>query len=38
MLRRIFESERSEVTGDWRKLHTEELILCSSALVIKIMK
>jgi hypothetical protein len=25
MLRRIFGSERDEVTGDWRKLHNEEL-------------
>jgi hypothetical protein len=25
MLRRIFGSKRDEVTGDWRKLHTEEL-------------
>jgi hypothetical protein len=25
VLRRIFESRRDEVTGDWRKLHNEEL-------------
>jgi hypothetical protein len=25
VLRRIFASKRDEVTGDWRKLHTEEL-------------
>jgi hypothetical protein len=25
MLRRIFGSKREEVTGDWRKLHNEEL-------------
>jgi hypothetical protein len=24
-LRRIFGSKRDEVTGDWRKLHNEEL-------------
>jgi hypothetical protein len=25
MLRRIFGSRRDEVTGEWRKLHNEEL-------------
>jgi hypothetical protein len=25
VLRRIFECERDEVTGGWRKLHNEEL-------------
>jgi hypothetical protein len=25
VLRRIFEPKRNEVTGDWRKLHNEEL-------------
>ena len=25
MLRRIFESKRDEVTGEWRKLNNEEL-------------
>jgi hypothetical protein len=25
VLRRIFEQKRDEVTGDWRKLHDEEL-------------
>jgi len=25
VLRRIFEPKRDEVTGDWRKLHSEEL-------------
>ena len=25
VLRRIFEPEREEVTGEWRKLHNEEL-------------
>jgi hypothetical protein len=27
VLRRIFGSEREEVTGDWRKLHSKELHL-----------
>ena len=26
VLRRIFGPKRDEVTGDWRKLHNEELI------------
>jgi hypothetical protein len=25
VLRRVFELEEDEVTGDWRKLHNEEL-------------
>ena len=25
VLRRVFESKRDEVTGEWRKLHNEEL-------------
>ena len=25
MLRRIFEPKRDEVTGEWRKLHSEEI-------------
>jgi hypothetical protein len=25
VLRRIFESKREEVVGDWRRLHNEEL-------------
>jgi hypothetical protein len=27
MLRRIFGPKRDEVTGEWRKLHNEELVL-----------
>ena len=27
VLRRIFGSKRDEVTGDWRKLHNEELLM-----------
>jgi len=32
VLRRIFGPKRDEVTGDWRKLHNEELndLYCSS--------
>jgi hypothetical protein len=29
MLRRIFGAKRDEVTGEWRKLHTGELIICT---------
>jgi hypothetical protein len=28
--RRIFEPKRDEVTGEWRKLHTEELMICTA--------
>ena len=35
VLRRIFGSKRDEVTGEWRKLHNEELndLYCSSNIV-----
>jgi hypothetical protein len=39
MLRRIFGPKRDEVTGEWRKLHNEELHdLYSSPSIIRIMK
>jgi hypothetical protein len=39
VLRRIFVPKRDEVTGDWRKLHNEELHnLHSSSNVIQMMK
>jgi hypothetical protein len=38
-LRRIFGSKRDEVTGEWRKLHNEELRdLYSSPSIIRIIK
>jgi hypothetical protein len=39
VLRRIFEPKRDEVTGEWRKLHNEELnILYLSPDIIRQMK
>jgi hypothetical protein len=39
VLRRIFGPKRDEVTGDWRKLHIEELHnLYSSSSIIRMMK
>jgi hypothetical protein len=39
VLRRIFGLKRDEVTGEWRKLHNEELHdLYSSPCIIRIMK
>jgi hypothetical protein len=39
VLRRLFEPKRNEVTGSWRKLHSEELHnLYSSPNIIRMMK
>jgi hypothetical protein len=39
VLRRIFGPKRDEVTGEWRKLHTEELHdLYSSPSIIRIIQ
>jgi hypothetical protein len=39
VLRRIFGSKRDEVTGEWRRLHNEELyILYSSPNIIRQIK
>jgi hypothetical protein len=39
VLRKIFGSKRDEVTGEWRKLHNEELCdLYSSPSIIRIIK
>jgi hypothetical protein len=39
MLRRIFGPKRDEVTGEWRRLHTEELYaLYSSPDIIRVIK
>jgi len=39
MLRRIFGPKRDEVTGEWRKLHTEELNdLCCSPNIFRAIK
>jgi hypothetical protein len=39
LLRRIFGPKRDEVTGEWRKLHNEDLhdLYCSPS-IIRIMK
>ena len=38
VLRRIFGRKRDEVTGEWRKLHYEELNdLCSSSNIVRLI-
>jgi len=39
VLRRIFRPKRDLVTGEWRKLHNEELSdLCSSSNIVQLIK
>jgi hypothetical protein len=39
VLRRVFVPKRDEVTGDWRKLHNEELLdLYSSPSIVRVIK
>jgi hypothetical protein len=39
VLRRIFGPRRDEVTGEWRRLHSEELNdLYSSPNIVRVMK
>jgi hypothetical protein len=39
VVRRIFGPKRGEVTGDWRRLHNEELNdLCSSPNIVRVIK
>jgi hypothetical protein len=39
VLRRTFVPKKDEVTGDWRKLHNEELRnMCSSPNIIRMIK
>jgi len=39
VLRRIFGPRRDEVTGEWRRLHNEELnYLCSSPNIVRVIK
>jgi hypothetical protein len=34
VLRRIFRPKRDEITGEWRKLHNEELMICTTHPVL----
>jgi len=38
VLRRIFWPKREDVTGEWRKLHNEELNLYSSPSIVRMIK
>ena len=39
VLRRIFGLRRDEVTGDWRRLHNEEInVLYSSPIIVRVIK
>jgi hypothetical protein len=39
MLRRIFRPKRDELTGEWKKLHNEELNdLYSSLIIVRVIK
>ena len=39
VLRRIFGAMRDDITGEWRKVHNEEINdLCSSANIIQVIK
>ena len=39
VLRRIFGPKRDEVTGEWRKLHNEDLkVLYSSPNIVRVIK
>jgi hypothetical protein len=39
VLRRVFEPKRGELTGDWRRLHYEEIYdLCSSPHLMRVIK
>jgi hypothetical protein len=33
-LRRIFGPKTEEVTGDWKSLHSEELMICTSCQIL----
>jgi hypothetical protein len=34
VLRRIFGAKRDEVTGEWRQLHSEELVFCTHPQIL----
>jgi hypothetical protein len=34
VLRRIFGPKRDKVTGEWRKLHSEEFMICTAHQIL----
>jgi len=39
VMRRIFGAKRDEVTGEWRKLHNEEInVLYGSPIIVRVIK
>jgi hypothetical protein len=38
VLRRIFGPKRDEITGEWRRLHNEELYVLYSPNIIRMIK
>ena len=38
VLRRVFGPKRDEVTGEWRKLHNEELNVYSLSNIVRVVK
>jgi len=38
VLRRIFGPRRDEVTGEWRKLHNEELNVLYTSIILRVIK
>jgi hypothetical protein len=38
VLRRIYVPRRDNITGEWRKLHNEELNLYSSPKIVRVIK
>jgi hypothetical protein len=34
VLRKVFGQKRNEITGEWRKLHNEELCVCTHSQIL----